>query len=77
MNERHTDHLRQWVDTCIHRHRETLACVLPSAARTLPSEGDDVPTPEPSPGLTELARAYGVATEYWDWQGNRVIVGAL
>jgi len=36
-----------------------------------------VPTPEPSPGLTELARAYGVATEYWDWQGNRVIVGAL
>ena len=35
-----------------------------------------MPTPEPSPGLTELARAFGVATEYWDWQGNQVIVGA-
>jgi len=35
-----------------------------------------VPTPEPSPGLTDLACAFGVATEYWDWQGNHVIVGA-
>ena len=35
-----------------------------------------MPTAEPSPGLTELARAFGVATEYWDWQGNQVIVGA-
>jgi 4-alpha-glucanotransferase len=35
-----------------------------------------VPTSEPSPALTELARACGVATEYWDWQGNHVIVGA-
>jgi 4-alpha-glucanotransferase len=43
----------------------------------LPSEGDDVTTAEPSPGLTELARAFGVATEYWDWQGNQVIVSAL
>jgi 4-alpha-glucanotransferase len=34
-----------------------------------------VPSSEPSPVLTELARAYGVATEYWDWQGNQVIVG--
>ena len=26
--------------------------------------------------MAELARAFGVATEYWDWQGNHVIVGA-
>ena len=31
-------------------------------------------TPAPSPALTELARAHGVATEYWDWQGNHVVV---
>ena len=35
-----------------------------------------MPSSEPSPALTELARAFGVATEYWDWQGNHVIVGA-
>jgi 4-alpha-glucanotransferase len=35
-----------------------------------------VPSPEPVPALTELARASGVATEYWDWQGNQVIVSA-
>jgi len=51
--------------------RETLA-----GYRTLPSERDDVPSSEPSPALTELARASGVATEYWDWQGNQVIVSA-
>ena len=33
-------------------------------------------TPAPSHALAELARAFGVATEYWDWQGNHVIVGA-
>jgi 4-alpha-glucanotransferase len=42
----------------------------------MPSERDDVPSSEPSPALTELARASGVATEYWDWQGNQVIVSA-
>ena len=35
-----------------------------------------MPSSEASPALTELARAFGVATEYWDWQGNHVIVGA-
>jgi len=35
-----------------------------------------VPTPPPTHALAELARAFGVATEYWDWQGNHVIVGA-
>jgi len=35
-----------------------------------------VSTPAPSHALAELARAFGVATEYWDWQGNHVIVGA-
>lgn len=46
------------------------------------------PTPTPDPGdvpagghapsaaLTELARAHGVATEYWDWQGAHVTVAA-
>ena len=33
-------------------------------------------TPAPSHALAELARAFGVATEYWDWQGNHVIVSA-
>jgi 4-alpha-glucanotransferase len=43
---------------------------------TTASEGDHVPSPEPSPALVELARTCGVATDYWDWQGNQVIVGA-
>jgi len=43
---------------------------------TLASERNDVPTPPPSHALAELARNFGVATEYWDWQGNHVIVGA-
>ncbi|HEX8497002.1 MAG TPA: 4-alpha-glucanotransferase, partial [Actinomycetales bacterium] len=30
----------------------------------------------PSPELVELARAYGVATEYWDWHGAHVSVAA-
>jgi len=37
---------------------------------------NDVPTPAPSDELVKLARAFGVATEYWDWQGNHVIVSA-
>jgi len=28
-----------------------------------------------TPPLTELAEAYGVATDFWDWQGNHVTVG--
>ena len=28
-----------------------------------------------TPPLTELAEAYGVATDFWDWQGNHVNVG--
>ena len=27
----------------------------------------------PSVSLADLARAYGVATEYWDWQGRHVV----
>jgi 4-alpha-glucanotransferase len=30
----------------------------------------------PSSSLTELARAHGVAMEFWDWQGNHRPVGA-
>ncbi|NHN55880.1 4-alpha-glucanotransferase [Calidifontibacter sp. DB0510] len=29
---------------------------------------------QPSSPLTDLARAYGVATDYWDWKGNHVVV---
>ena len=43
--------------------------------RCLP-KGMTCRAPEPSPALAELARASGVATEYWDWQGNHVIVSA-
>jgi len=45
-------------------------------APTNASGRNDVPTPAPSHALAELARAFGVATEYWDWQGNHVIVSA-
>lgn len=30
----------------------------------------------PSSTLTDLARAYGVATDYWDWKGNHTQVSA-
>jgi 4-alpha-glucanotransferase len=30
----------------------------------------------PSAELVQLARAYGVATEYWDWHGEHVTVSA-
>jgi 4-alpha-glucanotransferase len=35
-----------------------------------------VPTTAPSPALVELARVHGVATEYWSWQGEHVLVSA-
>ena len=35
-----------------------------------------MPTPAPSHELAALAHAFGVATEYWDWQGNHVVVSA-
>jgi len=31
---------------------------------------------DPTPALVDLAVAYGVATEYWDWQGRHVVVPA-
>ncbi|MDQ1484158.1 MAG: 4-alpha-glucanotransferase, partial [Actinomycetota bacterium] len=51
--------------------RERLA-----VCQSLPSERNDVSSRETSPELTELARACGVDTEYWDWQGHHVMVGA-
>src|SRR5579875_631377 len=30
----------------------------------------------PSEALARLARAHGVATEYWDWRGKHVVVAA-
>jgi 4-alpha-glucanotransferase len=40
------------------------------------SESQVVPTPDErlSPELVELAHAYGVATEFWDWQGRHTMV---
>ncbi len=35
-----------------------------------------MPTSRPSPALVELARAHGVATEYWGWRGEHVLVSA-
>ncbi len=32
------------------------------------------PMPESASTLTQLARAHGVATEYWDWRGHHVTV---
>jgi len=37
--------------------------------------GQTGPVSELTPGLVELAAAYGVATEYWDWRGQHVRVG--
>ncbi|GAB3589955.1 4-alpha-glucanotransferase [Angustibacter peucedani] len=36
----------------------------------------DVPHEPPSAPLVELARLHGVATEYWDWLGQHVLVPA-
>ena len=35
-----------------------------------PDPSADVPTPE----LVELATAHGVATDFWDWRGQHVVV---
>src|SRR5918998_6241684 len=35
----------------------------------------DGPVPELEPSLQALAEAYGIATDYWDWQGRHVEVG--
>src|SRR6266508_470611 len=61
------------------------ACAQP-AGRILPA-GVASPQPQrgcgrlahvtlPTPALVDLAVAYGVATEYWDWQGRHVVVPA-
>ncbi|WP_265444695.1 4-alpha-glucanotransferase [Flexivirga meconopsidis] len=34
----------------------------------------DAPPAAPSETLAQLARAHGVATDYWDWKGNHVTV---
>lgn len=46
----------------------------PSAEPT--SELTTEPSEVPSPELVALARAHGVATEYWDWRGGHVTVPA-
>ena len=49
-----------------------------AAAGDQPDPDADVPAGgyAPSPALTDLARAHGVATEYWDWRGKHVRVAA-
>src|SRR5437870_253746 len=36
----------------------------------------DKPVSDVDGVLVELAAAYGVATEYWDWRGQHVVIGA-
>jgi 4-alpha-glucanotransferase len=38
------------------------------------SEDDAFDQSPPSPALAELAHAYDVSTEFWDWQGRHVLV---
>ena len=55
-----------------------LACE-PSATvvcRPAPSECEDGLLTDLDPALRELAEAYGIAIEFWDWQGQHVEVPA-
>ncbi len=45
---------------------------IPELTSELTIEPSEVPSPE----LVALARAHGVATEYWDWRGGHVTVPA-
>jgi 4-alpha-glucanotransferase len=40
------------------------------------SEDEAFDQAPPSPALAELAKAYDVSTEFWDWQGRHVLVSA-
>ncbi len=40
----------------------------------LPAAGPDPAAALPSPELAELATAHGVATDFWDWRGQHVVV---
>ncbi|MDQ1599723.1 MAG: 4-alpha-glucanotransferase, partial [Actinomycetota bacterium] len=39
-----------------------------------PAAGPDPAAALPSPELAELATAHGVATDFWDWRGQHVVV---
>ena len=40
----------------------------------LSAAGPDPSADVPSPELVELATAHGVATDFWDWRGQHVVV---
>src|SRR6187200_2989981 len=48
----------------------------PHCERTRDSVTDRPTVEAPSAELVQLARSYGVATEYWDWLGEHVTVSA-
>jgi 4-alpha-glucanotransferase len=50
--------------------------LTPDSAADLERDRPPFDTAPPSPALAELARAYDVSTEYWDWQGRHVLVSA-
>src|SRR3954470_6263686 len=59
--------------------RTACARVLPAhlpRERTRDSVNDRPTVEAPSAELVQLARSYGVATEYWDWHGEHVTVSA-
>ncbi len=47
---------------------------LPAMTEHLPAAGPDPAAAVPSPELDELAAAHGVATDFWDWRGQHVVV---
>ena len=52
------------------RHPLILHCAMTRPISTCLDE----PVPELDPSLQQLADAYGIATDYWDWQGRHVEV---
>jgi 4-alpha-glucanotransferase len=46
----------------------------PAMTEDLAAAGPDPSADVPSPALVELATAHGVATDFWDWQGQHVVV---
>ena len=45
-----------------------------SMTEHLPAAGPDPTAALPTPELAELATAHGVATDFWDWRGQHVVV---
>ena len=63
------------LDGCSGSIRGTRGVTRSEAAPAARQDGRMVSV-APPPRLVELAHAHGVATEYWDWQGQHVTVSA-